>query len=227
MRHADHLPALPQDDLDLVAELDREWVATRPFLPPDDVVDSADRFVERLRGMPPRESCLRISPAEHAEDPTVFAWGLQPGLLDLAENYIGLPVRYLGVEVKREVPYAPEHREDVLRDWHNDFEDRRMLKVIVYLSDVDVESGPFEYLDRRHTERHRLTGPRFTAVYADTSRVLHRVMAPVAAERYSMTFAYASTALFYAYPHFMLPRTALTRVSEQLSTRQQRALTMA
>lgn len=255
VRHADSLPTIPQADVDLVAELERSSVASRSFRPPDDVLASADDFVERLRHTESRESCVRISPAEHATDPTVFAWGLQPELLDLAECYIGLPVRYLGAEVKRERPYALDRNDDVLRQWHTDHEDRRMLKVIVYLSDVDVASGPFEYLDRRCTERAmravsfrrgdgapadtvidevvpqsercRLTGPRLTAVYADTSRVLHRVMAPVTTDRYSMTFVYASTALFYAYPHFMLPRKALTQLRHQLTARQQRALTMA
>jgi hypothetical protein len=255
-RHAARLPTIPAADADLVAELDRSWVTSRSFRPPDEVLASADHFVERLRHTESRESCLRITPAEHATDPTVFAWGLQPDLLDLAECYIGLPVRYLGVEVKRERPYASDRDDDVLRHWHTDHEDRRMLKVIVYLSDVGVVSGPFEYLDRRSTERamravsfrrgyggapadtiiddvvprrewRQLTGPRLTAVYADTSRVLHRVMAPVTTDRYSMTFVYASTALFYAYPHFMLPRKALTQLRHQLTDRQQRALTMA
>lgn len=252
-RHTHSLPTIPAADADLVAELDRSCVASRSFRPPDDVLASADHFVERLRRIESRESCLRISPAEHATDPTVFAWGLQPELLDLAECYIGLPVRYLGIEVKRERPYASDRHDDVLRHWHTDHEDRRMLKVIVYLSDVDVASGPFECLDRRSTERamravsfrrgapaatvidevvppserRQLTGPRLTAVYADTSRVLHRVMAPVTTDRYSMTFVYASTALFYAYPHFMLPRKALTQLRHQLTDRQQRALTMA
>jgi len=31
-------------------------------------------------------------------------WGLAAANLDLAECYIGPPVRYLGVEIKRELP---------------------------------------------------------------------------------------------------------------------------
>ena len=225
VRHAGNLPVLSSDDVELVADLQRDYVAARPCLPPDDVLRSAERLVDGLRRTATLESCLRVSPADHAADPTVFAWGLHPGMLDLAECYIGLQVRYLGVEVKRELRHAVGQLDSVSRRWHTDHEDRRMLKVIVYLSDVDVHSGPFEYLDRPCAERRQLTGPRLTAVYADTSKLLHRVKAPLMADRYSMTFVYSSTAPFYAYPDFMLPRKALTCLRDQLSDRQQRALT--
>ncbi|MFW6358474.1 MAG: phytanoyl-CoA dioxygenase family protein, partial [Chroococcales cyanobacterium] len=32
------------------------------------------------------------------------------------------------------------------RLWHRDTQDRRHIKIMVYLNDVDEESGPFEYL---------------------------------------------------------------------------------
>jgi hypothetical protein len=126
-----------------------------------------------------------------------------------------------------------------------------MMKVIVYLSDVDDGSGPFEYWDRVGTERgiralngrgsdflpdasvrevipqkhwRQLTGPRLTAIYANTCRILHGVKTPITSDRYSVTFVYSSTTPYYAFPHFMLPRGALLRLREELTPRQGRAL---
>lgn len=74
-------------------------------------------------------------------------WGLSDQLLDLAECHIGLPVRYLGVEAKREMVESAEGRSrEVVRRWHLDDEDRRILKVVVYLSDVDAGAGPFGFV---------------------------------------------------------------------------------
>ena len=105
----------------------------------------------------------------------------------------GGPVRYLGVYVRREFADGRCLGE---RKWHIDIEDRHTLKVIVYLSDVDDGSGPFEHLDRSATRRaesalryssglvdddrlarvverdewQRVTGPRFTAACWQTRR---------------------------------------------------------
>ena len=166
--------------------------------------------------------------------------------LDLAENHIGLPVHYLGVEVKRE--RADGRAEDV-RQWHMDIEDRRMLKLIVYLSDVDDGCGPFEYIDlMRSGEAARVlryssgfvsdavmdrvvpqenwlrgVGPRLSAIFVDSSRIFHRVVAPTTTDRYSMTFSYSSTTSYQVFPEFMLSAKALRRLSHQLTPRQRAA----
>lgn len=68
------------------------------------MLGAAETFVDRLRREATTKSCLPISPTQLATDPTVFMWGLAAANLDLAECYIGPPVRYLGVEIKRELP---------------------------------------------------------------------------------------------------------------------------
>jgi hypothetical protein len=97
---------------------------------------------------------------------------------------------------------------------------------------MSMMSGPFEYFDRLGTERgiralngrrfdffpdasvrevvpqkhwRQLTGPRLTAICADTCPILHRVKTPTTPDRYSMMFVYSSTTPYYAFPHFMLP----------------------
>ena len=43
-----------------------------------------------------------------------------------------------------------------------------------------------------------MTGPRLTAIYADTCQILHRVKTPTTSDRYSMMFVYSSTTPYYA-----------------------------
>lgn len=74
--------------------------------------------------------------------PAFQAFGRERRLLDIAEHYIGAPVTYQGVHLRRD--FAND--EPVTTElWHKDLEDRRMVKVIVYLNEVTDEVGPFEY----------------------------------------------------------------------------------
>lgn len=245
--HERHLPLPSPDQLGVLADLDGAGVAVRPADLPGEVLASADALVELLRNATVDEPCVKATPRELAIDPTLFAWGLSDHLLDLAECHIGLPVRYLGMEVKRElVESAAGGNHEVVRRWHLDHEDRRILKVIVYLNDVDAETGPFGYIHRSHSaailgsrgrsvrgvtdaemqgvvpsrEWTQVTGPRMTAIVVDTGQVFHRVFPPATAERYSVTFAYSSRTPYYSYSRLMLPGSAIKLLRQQLSQRQ-------
>lgn len=249
--HAGQLPLPSADQLKVLAALNDAGVAVRPADLPAEVVDSADGLVGLLRRKNVDEPCVKATPRELAVDPTLFMWGLSDHLLDLAECHIGLPVRYLGMEVKRErVQSAVGRNHEVVRRWHLDHEDRRILKVIVYLSDVDAGAGPFGYIHQAHSAairgsrgldiqgvpddemhdvvpRHQwaqVTGPRMTSVLVDTGQVFHRAFPPTATERYSVTFAYSSRSPYYAYSRLMLPRRAIEQLRERLSPRQWNAL---
>lgn len=247
-RHADRLPWLPADSFDLVSELRRDCVARRPVRPPDDVQYAADRMVNVLGQIASPMATVRVPVEAHVADPTVFKWGLAPENLDLAESYIGLPVRYLGAQVTRERPGGSD--PEMPRRWHMDADDHRLLTIIIYLSDVDDHSGPFEYLDRGRTEQiigalnyrdrnmlgaaidqivpemtgQPLSGPRLTAVYADTCRVLYRIQAPTAADRYSLTLRYSSIKPRHTFPENLLPPEALLELGDELTPRQRKAL---
>jgi hypothetical protein len=173
---------------------------------PTAVGDSARRFDELLRSERSDAPCAKTTSRELAWDPTLFMWGLSDELLDLAECHIGLAPRYLGVEVKREmVNSAAGHTHDAVRRRHLDHEDRRILKLIVYLSDVERASGPFEYIDLSSStavlngmgrrwrparldervradvpmhKRRQVTGPPMTAIYVDTGQVMHESFRP-------------------------------------------------
>ncbi|MQW76701.1 hypothetical protein GHK92_12515 [Nocardioides sp. dk4132] len=150
---------------------------------------------------------------ETLEDIRLWQWGLRPEVLDLVENHLGVPVRYFGPLVHREVA---DGRTVDTRQWHRDIEDMRMVKMLVWLNDVDDDGGPFTYIPRRTSEAaarelryvggfvsddrfaevvapsiwRRVTGPQWTAGMPDTARIFHRAAPPVARDRYSMTFTW-------------------------------------
>ena len=150
-RHAEKLPWITKNRFDLVAELRDRGIAIRDAanMIPVGTLNSADRFVDSLRAITIQKPTLGVLADDLAADPLVYKWGLTDENLDLAEFYIGLPVRYLGVGVKRE---SADGVAAGVRQWHRDIEDRRMLKIIVYLSDVEDGCGPFEYVDRNASD---------------------------------------------------------------------------
>ena len=77
--------------------------------------------------------------------PDIFLWGVEERLLNLAENYIGLPVAYHGVNCRRDII---NNKHMGTRLWHTDGDDIRMLKIIIYLNDVTEDGGPFEYIPK-------------------------------------------------------------------------------
>jgi hypothetical protein len=79
------------------------------------------------------------------EYPEIFLWGLEQRLLNIAENYLGLPVAYHGSYFRRDIANQVEKKS---RLWHMDSEDRKLFKVIVYLNDINDERGPFQYLPK-------------------------------------------------------------------------------
>lgn len=182
----------------------------------DDASRLIDRWAERLK-QEARAGAefLKVPAAEIAAHPAIYQFGLQPALLDLAEAYIGLPVAYDGVGLQYTVA---DGRAVSTRKWHRDREDRRMIKLAVYLTDVDAESGPFQLLpvdappgyaegphDRFYLSDadeiedggrilgvHPITceGMAGTVVVADTARFFHRGKPATGRDRAALFYSY-------------------------------------
>jgi hypothetical protein len=176
--------------------------------------------------------------------------GLQDRLLDIAENYIGLPPAYDGVTINYTIA---DGREVSTRQWHRDREDRRMLKVAIYLNDVDESCGPFQLIPRHDTMQNdhagfnyeqaddaalleRLgpnylddvvscCGPSGTVIFADTARFYHRGKPATARDRMAIFYSYF--AHHPRHPFFCersgIPRNEIARLAERLPPRQQSA----
>lgn len=250
-RHRRSLPTLSTQDEALLDLLDRAGAASRAVDLGGAAQDEITRAVQWLKNTPTTRPVSYLPLDQPNALDALYRWGLDETNLDIAERHIRLPVRYVGLEVKVERPRAVRLRRQA-RQWHLDAEDRRMLKIIVYLNDVNSENGPFEYLPGPASEmaRRRLrcrpgisflpdsaiadvvppsdwlqvTGPTGTAVYADTGRLLHRLKGPTEGNRYSATFVYTSDRPYTLFSRFMPPRTLIDAIAETLTPRQRRAL---
>ncbi len=80
--------------------------------------------------------------------PEFSVWATEKRLLNIIENYICLPITFHGVHLRKDFPNA--HQFGTLL-WHNDAEDRRLIKIFVYLHDVEEQHGPFQYIPRSLT----------------------------------------------------------------------------
>jgi hypothetical protein len=126
-----------------------------------------------------------------------------------------MPVTYRGVRARLDMPDGTVRET---RLWHLDQEDSRILKIVVYLSDVDDDGGPFEYIPVSREQPHRLArgskkrvrdheafedavppefrravvGPRGTVGFVDTCRMFHRGRMPVNGTRKTLFYAYNS-----------------------------------
>ena len=154
-----------------------------------------------------------VSSAEIIKNSEIFLWGLQERLFDIAENYLGVPVAYRGLFFQKD--FANEQQVHT-RLWHKDPEDHRLLKIAVYLNDVNSESGPFEYIPKHFNAqlsplKKKLlfsdaevaehldpsnwvscTGLAGTVVFFDSHHVFHRGKMPIKSHRDAIFFNYHS-----------------------------------
>lgn len=161
-----------------------------------------------------------VSPeiASQANYRAIFHWGLDLSLLRIVEGYLGLPPAYDGPKVTYT---KADGRQAGTRLWHRDREDRRMLKIAVYLTDVPESGGPlqclrseifdgpvdrdFRYPVLSHAQlEQRLgrtitddnitscTGPAGTVVLMDTARLFHRGKPAVTVDRRAIFHSYFS-----------------------------------
>lgn len=211
----------------------------------------ANRYAAEARMRAARgEPFLYIPPDWLSEHPDFFAFGLQDRLLDIAEVYIGLPPAYDGVCINYTVA---DGREVATRKWHRDWEDRRMLKVAVYLHGVDAEGGPFQMIKRHDSAQSDALGYRYdlasdadlsdrlgqdyhqdivscegeggTVIFTDTARFFHRGKPATARDRAAIFYSY-----FAERPRhpFLCERTGMARreiarLAATMPVRQQRA----
>lgn len=154
--------------------------------------------------------------ADLREFPEILLWALEPKLLDIIENYIGLPILYQGFAMRRSIA---DGKYSGVRRWHIDWEDRRIIKIIIYLNDVAPGGGPYEYIPRQTTTEAIKTlnyynlgflsdqemleavpkeswqsciAKKGSVVITDTSNVFHRAQPPTRKERFSITYCYTS-----------------------------------
>ncbi|MGF1991981.1 MAG: 2OG-Fe(II) oxygenase [Nostoc sp. ZfuVER08] len=222
-RHIDYLPMISTADMILVETLKRQGIVLTSLA--ELSIPSTPEMFQSAQSLMPKipksisgqknEFMIHASCEQMMEHPEIFFWGIQQRLLNIIENYLGLPVAYHDPSFRRDIANPVEQKS---RLWHLDKEDRKVLKVIVYLNDVNDDGGPFQYIPksdyskvarslsykyryiRDKTMRQIIpplnwkscTGVAGTVVMADTANVFHRGKIPLYSDRFTIFFDYTS-----------------------------------
>jgi hypothetical protein len=147
--HAKNLPALESEDKLIVDTLKKTGVYITSleelgFSSTAKMLATANTCVNTMVNPRDIQAGYKLPQIYTVTDlPEFFNWGIETRLQNIIEHYIGLPIAFHGVHVRKD--FANEQQLETLL-WHKDSEDRRMIKVIIYLNDVTEEHGPFEYI---------------------------------------------------------------------------------
>ena len=219
-RAKDSLPRLPERLRGLADSLERSGAAMTSLKELDAdprLLPELDRLLAATSGRThdAKDYVVHAADEDVAQCEAVLRWGLGEDLIALCANYIGLPVAYRGVAVRRDIA---DGQVTGTRLWHRDGEDYRILKFIVYVNDVDENTGPFEFVPRQYAPptwrvnlhdgnrvdeadfdrfvpaegRKACVGPRGTVVAVDTCAVYHRGRVPAAQDRLTAFYCYNS-----------------------------------
>lgn len=217
-----HLPCLSNSDARIVEDLKKSGFSMTSLEAMGlEGVDAmlADAYALVARHTPLTRSFQADGRDIVAHD-KIIRWGLTDRLLDIAENYLGMPVGYDGINV---FFTKADGTEAGARRWHRDAEDRRMLKIALYLNDVDKDGGPLQVLRRQLPDHYGMVRGKFpvlsqgqleralsdfdperdvvsfigkvgTLVFADTATLYHRGKPATARDRCAIYFNYMTRA---------------------------------
>lgn len=251
-KYSKRLPSLSATDAHIVETLHRKGIYLTSL--EELQLPHTKRFVRDLRDLQPQLYTFHSQEGWRAGIPAsrkfshseIMLWGLGERLLDIIENYLGLPPSFHGVDLRRDTADAPITDA---RQWHLDIDDDRMIKVIVYLNHVGVNRGPFEYVSRRFTQQikdslnyttgfideetmSKAISPKYwkactakagSIVILDPCNIFHRAK-PAQRSRFSITFGYTSRIPKMSLSEFKLSSEEWDRLKPHLSNRQMACL---
>ena len=254
--HKSNLPIICPNDLELVEKIQTEGVVITSLddlaiLSNSQLLDSAKNLMVKMttkNSIDKNQFVVHATSQQLMEHPQIFLWGLEQRLINIVEHYIGLPIAYHGAYFRRDIANKLEIGS---RLWHIDPEDRKVLKIIVYLNDIGESQGPFQYIPQSLTAKvaqslkytygyiqdstmqkvisptnyKSCIGNAGTVVFAATGSILHRGKPPETSDRYTIFFDYTSRRkqdLYYI--NFTLPDKDLFLLSQNLSEQQKQCL---
>jgi hypothetical protein len=88
---------------------------------------------------------LRVLPPLDLSD-GLTSLALNERLLTVVAHYLGMRPRLKSFELWNNQPVDPTSKETASMQWHRDYDDHKIVKVFLYLVDVDAQMGPFTYL---------------------------------------------------------------------------------
>jgi hypothetical protein len=112
--------------------------------------EQAERNLERLRQRTGKSFLVRkYDYGQQNVLDLADAWlsvGLSPMLLGIANASLGMWSKLEYLDLWYSIPVASDAERKASQAWHRDFEDSHLLKVFLYLRDVDERTGPFEFV---------------------------------------------------------------------------------
>jgi hypothetical protein len=220
-KYSPYLVEISQNDLEIVSKIKQEGVfitslSELKIASSDQFITAAQKLIPQITpsiSKDPNSYVVHASSQQIMANKIIFLWGLEQRLLNIVENFFGLPVAYHGVYFRRDIANNSERGS---RLWHLDKEARKVIKIIVYLHDIDENNGPFQYIHPSLTpkiakslrykagyirdqsmqevistrEYKSCTGVAGTVVFAATHSIFHRGKIPVTSDRFSVFFDY-------------------------------------
>src|SRR5690606_34863119 len=68
----------------------------------------------------------------------------------IGTHYMNLVPRFVGASIWHNRVVPAENARLYSQQWHRDYNDQLIMKMFIYLNDVDEGTGPFEYLKGSH-----------------------------------------------------------------------------
>lgn len=255
-KYVGNLPVLSPTDFTLFDALRHEGIfvtSLKALAIPSTplLIDAAKRLlpkIPKILSSNKNEYVVHATSAQIMDYPELFLWGLEERLLNIVENCIGLPLAYHGLYFRRDLANNVKVKS---RQWHIDMEDRRVIKIIVYLNDISDDGGPFQYIPKPLTsvlsrslkynygyisdetvksviptsDWKSCLGPSGTVIFADTGSILHRGKVPVVSDRFSLFFDYTSRQPKHPYYcKSSLSKDELLVIATKLSKRQRECI---
>jgi len=227
-QHKEHLPQLDANELHVVEQLEHHGVCITSLdalsIPDSQkLLEAAQPITNELakQSRSPDhvgKHTLMANAEQLLAHPEIIRWGLSEKLIKIVESYLGLPVGYGALSFYYSVA---DGRDAGPRIWHRDKEDWKMVKIAVYLNDVDEFGGPFQcvksdvnkflienlpqYKGFTNSELEQLlktnnpadyltscVGKTGTVIFTDTSKYYHRGKPPSKSDRSAIFFHYFS-----------------------------------
>lgn len=157
--HAPNLPTLEEKYARIVKTLKTEGACLTSLselglASSDDLLRASEQYLATMTQPKLTSKGQKLPQIYTVTDiPEFSRWGNERLLVDIIENYIGLPVAFQGVHLRKDFPNKNQFGTAL---WHKDSEDRRIIKAFVYLQDVEPEHGPFEYVPLNLTSLYSL-----------------------------------------------------------------------
>ena len=254
-RYKKSLSELSEQDRAIVETLEKDGTVVIPieelqFSSTEPFLQKTLELGEELRSSFSKEKFhVDVEPHKLKECPEIFLWGVEQRLLGIMEHCIGLPVYYQGYAIRRDIVNRSSS-SNTLRNWHRDVEDRAVIKIIIYLHDVGLDGGCYEYISKDLSEKaaktlkynvgylsdqkmskviseenwNKRTGKLGTVIISKTSDVFHRAKPPEKEDRVSISFCYTSKKpKFYWDSQKFLPKN-ISEILDGLSQQQRDSL---